>query len=453
MLKSLSRTGRIACISAALMLTCATIAPAYAQDLAPEQLNELIDRLRPADSGAVEKLLKDQTAKLDQFSREVLTTLGRQSERLSALEAQLSVLTQMQLQLVGAVGKIEVTQNEALRTKSNLDTAVAAIPPEQQELAASVEAFKTIANSIPTTPDELAKLGPEQIKEIEIRTRSAKSKADEALENYVENVVIKKIQEGCPDVTPQQQRQLVTAARNGSTDDELKRLGTEFKCSISDDLIRQLAAARNAEEAQAAFQQAMTSLMMMAIMSGNPYVAAIAAVIMLIMALFGDGNGDGDGDGQDDEPGGGEETGPVVPVDPVNPVEPVDPVDPVAPAPVNPNVDGIYYKSGNGCLPSVQGDVLTLTPAEGVGVIVPIDVNISQIKIAEGSRFPTSWTTGEIVLHACDFGERSVTIVWTVVPNAPVCSEIQPLPEDVDGKLFVLKDGAYAQAADSCSVD
>lgn len=419
----------------AMALTSAAPA-AIAQDGAAriDELRAMANAAR-ADAAAAEEALRQRLASLNQQ----IEATAAQNELILQMVAQM-IATQAGVD-IGA--QVQAELNDAATETARLADAANSLLNEaesvaEQALVEATRAFEEVLEQVPTTSEDLAAWSRDEIERIEAEIARVKAAADEALERYVEEDLIPQIRTSCQGTTAYQQRYLATQARNGGNFEEtLQQLG----CDGAEDLVRKLSQARTAEEAQVAFQSSMQSMMMAAMMSGNPYVAAIAAVLMLLASLFADGNGDGDGDGVDDQPGGGPVEGAPAPGNaeatngegtpaPQPPVaNPVGgPVAPVSVEPVDNRTDAEIRAAGGD--PRVQShpgvgceyrmfmgsDRLTLTDASGPDTF--FDIVLTDVQgTSPYPSFPTEWTDERMRLISCNFSTQAVIIQYEVEPD------------------------------------
>lgn len=452
-----------------LALALNSVAPAA---LAQSESDARIDQLR-----ALAEAARASTSAAEEKTRLQLSTLN---QRLEETAAQNELILQMMGQLIttqagGSIAeqvdtKIAGAEAEAA-TVAQAAASLAAVAQSEAEkaLAEATAQFETILAQVPSKAD-LSKWSQQEIERINAEIEKAKKAADKALDDYVERDLIPQINEACSGSTAYQQRLLVTQARNGADDASIGATLQGIGCNEASDLVRKLSQARTAEEAQAAFQSSMQSMMMAAMMSGNPYVAAIAAVLMLLAAIFADGNGDGDGDGVDDQPGGGPIKGAPAPgnapvadtesdgqptPEPVQATPPNDTVVSVADEPIDPrDRNQILAARGNpdvnahpgvGCEYNILlgNEKLTLAKPNDSNVLFDIDLTAVQ-GTKPYTNFPLDWTDDRLRLISCDFtlGEEAVIIQYDTGSGAdPQCLKIAR--ESGEGWNFRLTDTGF----------
>ncbi|WP_418024660.1 hypothetical protein ACNKFW_02005 [Paracoccus sp. TD-10] len=494
----LSYRGIVTGVSA-LSIVMTSVAPAaLAQEssqLNPQQLEGLREMAAQARANA--EAAEAARAAAAERTRQQLSTL---TGRLDAAAAQNEILMQMMGQILATQAgasveeriEAEIAAAEEQATeleRATQDLVEGATTELERELAQRTQDLEDLLESVPDKED-LASWQKEQIEELNREIEEKKREVDEALDDYVERELLPAIERNCPQTTAYQRRSVVTSARSGENNADIAEALQGIGCSEAPELVRKLANARSAEEAQLAFQSSMQSMMMAAMMSGNPYLAAIAAALMLLSALFSDGNGDGDGDGVDDQPGGGPIPGAPAPAPPAPPggtastteqptTEPTDeptteptnepttePADETttetADEPVGDPLDSrndqeIRAAGGNpdvkahpgvGCGYELYSGDVTLTLlnlADGDA----FDIDITAIEGSSPIRdFPQSWTDPNIRLISCDFESESVT-VQIEQETASLCLIFEP-SQGEDGGYQVSDTGFSAGPNQLC---
>ena len=429
-----------------------------------DQLRELAEAAR-ANASAAEEKTRQQLGSLNQR----LESTAAQNElilqmmgQLMATQAGASIVERIDAEVAGAEAQAATVAQAAAELADDAETEA------EKALAEATAQFETILAQVPSQED-LAEWSQQEIERINEEIQKAKEAADKALDDYIEGDLIPRITEACAGSTAYQQRLLVTQARNGADDASIRATLQNIGCNEAPDLMRKLSQARTAEEAQAAFQSSMQSMMMAAMMSGNPYVAAIAAVLMLLAALFSDGNGDGDGDGVDDQPGGGPVEGapapgnaPVANTDGDGQPAPVPapvqtPVVEVAEddEPIDPRPKDLIIAEGGdpevnahpgvGCKYSrlISDEQLTFTNPTNDDDF--FDINLTTVKgTTPYASFPTVWTDDALRLISCDFTEgREAVIIQYYIGSGddPLCLKI--VREIGEGSDFRLTDTGF----------
>lgn len=422
---SLAKQLRAGCAAISILcLLSSHIRPSLAQQPSPTDVEQFL-RNAAKVAEARDKELADLRAMVSELVN-----------RNRALEGQIEATLQMQAQALAIQMKslsgeakdrtVKEVRDFAAQGRQAMDAAIDKLKkgasPEEKRLGAAVEKLKSI---IPSDA-EVATMAKEKFDQLQKEIESAKRGLETELRSYGKDLA-EQLRSKCR--SNADSATLVAAARSGASDKELQGRATQMGCEVGSDLLDKLANARNAEQAQAAFQSAMTSMMMLAISSGNPYVMAAVAVIMLLSTLFsgsgsggGGGSGGPGGSGPDGRIGSGtgesssSSSGPATPT-------PYPTPGPQAGTGTGSSSPGLQMQtSAKGCTVTVddKGDTLTIVPPEQQ--YRAYSIKLSTIGGAKPQNFPTSWRDPLITLSRCDGSTEALYIWWRPGPQVnPLC--------------------------------
>lgn len=396
-------------------------------------------------SADLDRFMQSATKAAEARDKELAEMRAMMSElvnRNRALESQIEATLQMQAQALAIQMKslsgdvkdrtVKEVRDVAAQGRQAMDTTIEKLKkgtsPEEKRLGAALEGLKSI---IPNDAD-VATMGKEKFDELQKDIETAKREMDSQLRSYGKDLA-EQLRSKCRGANADSAA-LVAAARGGASDTELQARAAQMGCEVGSDLLDRLANARNAEQAQAAFQSAMTSMMMLAISSGNPYVIAAVAIIMMVTALFsGGGSGGGGGgsagadkgSGRDGRIGSGtgDNTGPS-PSPGTKPGSSPSPTPAVQPGSTpGGSPSGVQLQSSaTGCsvVADGTGDILTVAPADQR--YTPYSIKLSAIKEPKPANFPKSWRDSQVTLSRCDGASQALYIWLRPGPQAnPLC--------------------------------
>ncbi|NKI59606.1 hypothetical protein HCG46_15130 [Labrenzia sp. PO1] len=417
---------------------------------------EEAEKARAAAAESTRQQLTTLNARLDTAAaqNEILMEMMGQ---ILATQAGASVEARVEAEVANAEAQMKQLENAAQ------DLAKDATTELEKALEDQAKQFEEIIKQVPNQ-EELKSWSKEEVDKTMEEIQKTKKAMDQVLDNFVEQELIPAISEACRGTTPYQQRAIVSAVRRGEGGKDFSDLLGQYACNEAPDLVRKLSRARSAEEVQDAFQSSMQNLAMAAMLTGNPY---LALAMIILSALFSDGNGDGDGDGVDDQPGGGPipgaptpstgDSGPVaqsqtprIPTDNPGEEPSENPSDNSLKAPDNsapgsivettnpdPRSDAeikavggdpsVKAHPGVGCAYALVSDndaILTLSPVKVSSNDLPFDLNIGAVTGSSlYADFPLDWKDPDIRLISCDF-ETPGVVVQFEGSNAPLCLEI-----------------------------
>jgi uncharacterized membrane protein YgcG len=413
---------------------------AVAQQPTPEALNEFLKAAAKAGEAREKELA------------EIRLMLNEVLRRNRALEDQLQAAMEMQAQALAIQTKnltdevkgrvVDEAKKLATQGREALDTAVNELKKgtsePEKKLSATVEKLKSLIPS----DEEIETMGKEKFEELQKEIQKVKQEVETEIRDYATKLA-EEVRSKCPKANADTAT-LVAAAQRGATNEELRARATQIGCEVGSDLLEKLANARNAEEAKAAFQSSMTSMMMLAIYSGNPYVIAAVAIIALVAALFSDGGGgSGSGEGEGASEGGAEK---VAGGGGQNGDDASSP-DIQAPETPQPGAGGgssteLQIQSGTtGCTVEVDaaGDTLTIVPEV---TYFPYSIKLSSIQGQKPDNLPPSWKDKNLTLSKCDGSSQSLYVWLHLSPQASPLCYVFYKKEDA----YFIGDQAYAVA-------